>query len=284
MSFYCIVENKHSTDTSLKYLKKSCEEKNIKFIPIEVENFNFTNKINLTKNDLFYRVKTGSKARIIESFLLNEEVSSFYTNPDYSFINKDLQDIIYYKNNLPIPKTINYLPKNKELLKKYVEHLGGFPIVIKALGGSHGVGVMRIDSMESLISIIDFFNSKKFEYIKTDFKLSEFIDHNEQARINVLGDKVIASTCNIKHSSEFRLNINIKKEIKEYPKEINQIAIKAVHSLGIEFGGVDIMIDKNNKPYVSEVNFPCNFSKAQEFTGIDISGMMIDYLIKKSKK
>lgn len=283
MKFNCIITNKESTDASFLCLKKSCEEKNIKFKPIEIDSFDFTKKLEFTKKDLLYRVSTNSKAKIIESFLLGTEITSFYKNSDYSILNKDWQDIIYKRHNLPIPKTIHYLSNDRKTIEEQVRFLGGFPVIIKALGGSHGVGVMQIDSMGSLISIIDFFNSKKFQYIKTDFKLCEFIEHNEQARLNVLGDKIITNTCNIKHSSEFRLNIDIKKEMKTYSEQINKIAIDAVHSLGVEFGGVDIMIDKKGNPYLSEVNFPCNFSKAQKFTGIDISGMIIDYLIEKSK-
>ena len=62
------------------------------------------------------------------------------------------------------------------------------------------------------------------------------------------------------------------------------MAVKAVRSLGYEFGGVDILFEEEtNNPYIAEVNFPCFFPTTQRLTNIDISGKMIDFLINKSK-
>ncbi|KKQ44614.1 MAG: hypothetical protein US63_C0025G0019, partial [Candidatus Moranbacteria bacterium GW2011_GWC2_37_8] len=52
----------------------------------------------------------------------------------------------YKANDITMPKTLNLFSRDRDLLQKYVEFLGGFPIIIKSLGGSHGVGVMKIDS------------------------------------------------------------------------------------------------------------------------------------------
>ena len=52
--------------------------------------------------------------------------------------------------------------------------------------------------------------------------------------------------------------------------------------MGNQFGGVDILIDSNGRPYITEMNFPCNFARAANATNIDIAGLMIDFLISKS--
>jgi glutathione synthase/RimK-type ligase-like ATP-grasp enzyme len=70
---------------------------------------------------------------------------------------------------------------------------------------------------------------------------------------------------------------------KVYPKEIEKLAIKATHAYGWEFGGVDIMFD-GKKAFVSEVNFPCNFVRAQNVLKQDIALEMVKYLQKKAKR
>lgn len=54
----------------------------------------------------------------------------------------------------------------------------------------------------------------------------------------------------------------------------------AVKALGLEFGGVDVMIT-NDGPKVVEVNYPCFFPRCQMLTGVDIAGQMVEYLVNK---
>ncbi len=141
---------------------------------------------------------------------------------------------------------------------------------------------MKIDSLESLFSVCDYLNSKSEPII-----LRKFIKHKEQARIIVLGDKVLANHTNLT-SEDFRTNVgnnnSRKRLVKEYDEKIKNMAVKAVRSLGYEFGGVDILFEEEtNNPYIAEVNFPCFFPTTQRLTNIDISGKMIDFLINKSK-
>ena len=65
-------------------------------------------------------------------------------------------------------------------------------------------------------------------------------------------------------------------------KEIQRVAVAAVKSIGIEFGGVDILFSDNGEYYISEVNSPCAYNHTQTLTGIDIAGAIVDYLINKS--
>ena len=160
--------------------------------------------------------------------------------------------------------------------------LGGFPVIIKSMGGMHGVGVMKIDSRESFSSIIDYLQTKDDTFI-----LRQFIEHSEQARIVVLGDQVISSHANMT-SGDFRTNAgeekNRQRENKSYSNEIQDIAVQAVRSLGLEFGGVDIIFDtKTGEPFITEVNFPFFFPGNYRVTGAPIAKMMIEYLVEKSK-
>lgn len=281
-SFFCIFENE---DTSAKLLRKSCEERSIEFIHINPVDFDYTSKIHFEKGDLLYRIKTGQGAKNVERFLVNDKVTTFFVN--FEVGNAIYENMFFHdKYGIPTPKTVFNIPTDRDLLKKYVEYCGGFPVIIKAMGGSHGVGVMKIDSLSSLLSVSDYLLSKKFGNGNGDIVMKEFINVTRSARLIALGGKVIDSIEYQAPSGDFRSNEggipNVEKKI--FSDEINETAVRATQVLGLEFGGVDILIDEKGNHYVAEVNFPAFFPRAQMLSGVDISGMMVDYLVQKSEK
>lgn len=281
MKFYCITYDLDHPCSKL--LQSSCMKSGIEFVQIDPLKFSYGDDLLSGEKKLLYRVsKSGSNQHVssIEKFLINDETATFYSSSP-AVLSKPNQLMIFRENHIPIPKTVYSVSNNVDLLKKEVKYLGGFPLILKALGGSHGVGVMKIDSFESLISFVDFLYHRGHSLI-----LREFIDVKKSARLIVLGRKVIDSVEYVALKDDFRTNRGQSPIVqpKIFSKDVQKIALKAVKVLGKEFGGVDILIDKNNRSYVTEVNFPCNFSRCQLLTGKDISGMMIDHLLKKSKK
>ena len=67
---------------------------------------------------------------------------------------------------------------------------------------------------------------------------------------------------------------------KKFDACVEDIAVRACKALGLEFGGVDIMITDDGAK-VAEVNYPCFFPRCQMLTGTDIAGKMVEYLEKK---
>lgn len=280
-----LILKKGTNQSTLSLLLKSAEQRNLNVNIIYVEEFDFTQKINLEKNDLIYRISTSIKAQIVEKFLLNSKVTTFYKDNLRSISKYDNvieATLMHEKANLPIIPTIYCLTNNKKILKKEVDHLGGFPIIIKAQGGQNGNGVMKIESIDSLKSILDYLLLKNESYV-----LRKFIKHKEQIRLIVVGDKVVAYHTNLA-TKDFRTNASIENRqriVKDYSQEIYDIGVKAVNSCGFEFGAVDILIEEDSqKPYIAEVNMPAFFPRTQELTNIDISGQMLDYLIHKSEQ
>jgi RimK family alpha-L-glutamate ligase len=274
--FYCIFTDH---DDSSKLLKKACQTKGVKFIQLNPEDYDFTQSIKFAKEDMLYRVQVSGKAKDLEKFLIDRQVTTFYKNYERAISSRS-NILAYIKEGIPTPKTIYRLTRNKELLSKYAKQLG-FPLIIKAMGGSHGVGIIKVDSPSSLFSIADYLlaNDRKANLI-----MKKFIDVKNSARLLVLGDKVIDSIQYRAPKGDFRSNEGATPNVakKKFPKIIEEIGIKAVQAIGVEFAGVDILIDKKGKGYVAEVNFPCFFPRAQKLTGTDISRMMVEYLIDKS--
>lgn len=282
-NFYCIIDKEvKDYPKRCELLEEACKKRSINFVKVSSDTYSFVGE-KVEKGSLIYRATPGDGSRALEKHLLNDSTISFYPNLKYGIFDRSNQSYIFNeKANLPIIKTVTDIT-NREKLMDYVEYLDGFPVVVKIIGGSHGVGVVRVDSKESLLSLADFLNSEKTEAI-----LRKYIDHKKQGRLIVLGNEVIASHINYS-SKDFRTNVGSnlqrKREAFVFPENIQDIAVKVVDSMGYEFGGVDILFDeKTNEPYIAEVNFPFYFPMTQKLTGIDIAGKMIDYLLEKSKK
>lgn len=280
----------NSTDeysqTVFEFLKTAAEEKKIAVHPLYSDSFNFSEPTQLNPGDGLYKISTDRPSALIEGLLMRPEVVTFYSN--YLFGVGKLDNVIecsmvHRKNELPIIPTIFSLTRDEALLRKYADQLGGFPIIVKSAWKKHGEGVMKIDSYGELKTTVNRLVAEDAPCI-----LRQFIPHKRQARLIVLGDRVIASHENIP-SIDFRSNVGNndirQRRVVTYEESVQQIAIKAVRCLGYEFGGVDILFhQETDEPYLAEVNLPCFFPTTQRMTGVDIAGVMVEYLVGKSER
>ncbi len=281
MRFFCIIDNSTQNQKRVLLLQESCKKKDIEFILIIAENFDFTLLPRLNKHDMLFRASPGNKAKVAEKYFINKYCQTFYQDNTWGPYDRAASFIINSHKHLPTIKTIPVITKDKVLMKKYVKALDGFPIILKIMGLSRGIGIIKIDSLDSLMSLTD--------YLITDTNieciLRSYVKHTRQGRLVVLGKKVIASYEKIaQHDFRSNARFNHKKRSIKYSKDIEQVAIQAVNSLGIEFGGVDLLFDKDGLPYIAEVNSPFDFTVAQTVTGINIADKMIDYLINKAQR
>jgi ribosomal protein S6--L-glutamate ligase len=153
------------------------------------------------------------------------------------------------------PKT--ELIPDEETLETAVNNLDTkFPIILKTLRGSKGVGVLFIESERALTSIVQLMYKTDSsadlliqEYIKTDFDV----------RVIVLGGKIIATMQREVVDGDFRSNFSQGSKVKPYKLtelEVEQslLASKALDGM---LTAVDFIASKNPKtipPYILEVN------------------------------
>lgn len=280
-TFLCISDRstKNDRDKKVQLLEDACKKRGLTFKNIDPSTFDFANPDRTSKGTLLYRLQLGERAISVEQTLLGKNTTTFYQDQWHGFAR--IRAIQYLpKAGVSTPRTVHELPQNTDLLEKAVDYLGGFPLVLKVLGGSHGVGVTKIDSFSSLASLVDFFNAQNMHAV-----LRQFIPVKTSARLIVLGNRVIDSIEYRAPENDFRSNVGQKPnvQVKKFSKATETLAVKATKALGLEFGGVDVLIDNKGHSYVTEVNFPCNFSRCQLLTGVDIAGRMVDHLLKKSR-
>jgi hypothetical protein len=283
-TLHCIVQdnvNEADKDT-LELFLNAAKVRGIDVIVQNPDTYDFTNIKQLGKGDLLYRITTSPRSRALEVLFIGSGIATFYNDLSYGVTYRLFGSVlINSRTNLPIAPTIFDFTNNRLALKRYAKYLGGFPIIIKILGGSRGVGVIRVDSQESLFSISDVL----MEQNRTEIIMRKYIDYVAHARLIVLGKRVVSSIEYKRVSGDFRSNAGAALSVvpRVFDKTVEQSAVEAVKSMGYEFGGVDILIDENGRHFITEVNFPCFFARAERATGVDIAGMLIDHLLEKSQ-
>jgi ribosomal protein S6--L-glutamate ligase len=142
-----------------------------------------------------------------------------------------------------------------DLTLKQVEEDGQlkFPMIIKTLRGTHGIGVMKVDSKSSLVSVAQAFLANS----GSEVMLQEFIEHKESLRIIMIGDDLLAANRRgqPKEKDEFRTNSHLGSETEKYEPNEEELALarKIVELFGARFCAIDY-IQHNGQLIVLEVN------------------------------
>ncbi len=278
MRFVFIHSSKNSEGgRTYKLFADSCKKLGIEFFPINCRKFDYFSLPELDSNDILYRSATGERARVFEKLLINDSCRHFYSFWDQSLRGRGTTYFYHKKHGLPAIPTIPLIPKDRDEVEKFAEELGGFPIIVKAIGGSKGVGVMRVDSQKSLVSICDFLRGEDTSVI-----IRKYVEHEYYGRLIVIGDQVVASNRAGSLDGDFRTNTSDTPNGETYvfPEDVQKVAVDAVSVLGLKFGGVDLLFDADGNAHIAEVNFPTDFGCCQDITGIDIATMMLEFAAK----
>lgn len=199
---------------------------------------------------------------------------------------KSLTHLILQNAGIPMPRTIlapmtfdaiGYT--NYNFVTSVIDALG-FPMIIKECFGSFGQQVYLVNNKEELLDKIKQIGTKPMlfqEYIKTSFA--------RDIRLNVVGDKVVASMYRFSDTGDFRANISNGGKMKPYipSKEQEELAINCCKLIGLDFAGVDIMFGEEDEPIICEVNSNAHFKNIYDCTGINVADYIIEYILNKLK-
>ena len=170
-------------------------------------------------------------------------------------------------------KEINYAEKAFEKLETK------FPVILKTLRGTQGVGVMMVESLQSLEALVQLLY-KMDENV--DLLLQEFIKSEFDVRVMVLNDEIIGTMRRNVPKKDFRSNYSQgatteKYELSEKEKETVLNAAKAV---GGYWTGVDF-IPNNGNPLVIEVNSSAGTEGIEGTTGTNLNKVVVEYISNK---
>lgn len=275
--------NYNDWEERLNSVTSACYD-NIEVVLINENRFDYglLNTLTVCYSDMY--INLTPKSYILESFFLERDVTSFNCKKTYQkYVHSSSQYDISLLNNdhIQVPKTILRGSSNRELLASYVSYLNGFPIILKIEGGTLGVGVIKIESWQNLLSTVDYLDK-----INISFQLKEFISNIGTIRVVVLGKEVICSTIRENLFEDFRCSSPlIRSESKPYNCDCTLIenAIKVTDIVNHEFLGLDF-VKSNNEYYLLEVNAPHNFIIPANINRVNIGKRIVDYLYDKSNK
>ena len=190
--------------------------------------------------------------------------------------NKVETQILLNDVGLSTPKTAVFT--NEEQIDAALEAIGGeFPVIVKTLFGTHGVGVVRADSKASLVSLIQLLLKSGEQ-----FMLQEFIEHSESARVLLLDDKVLASVMRTIPDGDFRSNAHQGAELKKHEPTQEELdaCIKAAKTLGIRLAAVDYILNGDDI-VVLEVNGSPGFEAKQKVIDEPIADAIIYFCLEQ---
>ncbi|MEX2054659.1 MAG: hypothetical protein WD972_00615 [Candidatus Andersenbacteria bacterium] len=287
MAFYCIIP----PGDGHKLLQEAANAQGLEFCALHPDDFDFVHRPTLGRGDMLYRAIATSESpnsRLIEELLLNEQVATFYRSYETALAHIDSPacHVTHYKNDVPVPRRVWPLTRQRQRLREYVDYVGGLPVVLKVIGHSRGIGVMKVTTLESLFSLVDYLVLSGAQAI-----LQEYIDVGKPAhseRAIVLGDKVVSAYSLVQSDpEEFRSNIGSERKGRtplQLTPEEEAIMVRAVHLLGVELGAVDFVRRQHqeNDIVIFEVNFPFNFTGPVKWLNDTIHCKMVNYLWTKA--
>jgi len=181
---------------------------------------------------------------------------------------------ILAQHGLPIPPSLTV--GSATFLEDAVADVGDYPFILKPFHGTHGTGVMLLDTPTSLTSAVDALCN-----LHQDYVIQSFIGEagGVDTRVLVVGGEAVAAMKRSAPPGEFRANIHkgASGEAITLTDEYTRLAIEAAAALELEIAGVDLL-QTDEGPVVLEVNPSPGFEALELVTGIDIAGVIIEFV------
>ena len=163
--------------------------------------------------------------------------------------NKMSAYISFERDNIPTPRTA--LISNEKGLLHAHERLGGkYPVIMKTLTGTQGIGVSIVESEKSMISV-----AQSLWKFGAALLLQEFMKFDFDIRTIVVNGKILASTKRTSAKKDFRSNRHREATTQPYKlsNDERKLVLDAARSVGAYMVGVDHAI-VNGEHFVLECN------------------------------
>ena len=183
----------------------------------------------------------------------------------------------------PQTKLINDPEKSNEI----VDESGiKFPLIMKTLRGSKGVGVLFVDSPKGLDSIVQLIHKQDED---ADLLVQEYIKTEYDVRVHILGGKFLAAMKRPVIEGDFRSNVSQgskPESIKLTELEIEQCLL-ASKAVGGYWTAVDFIPSRdrvNKPPYFLEVNSSPGTEGIEEATKMNIAKEVIKHFANEENR
>ncbi len=223
---------------------------------------------------------TYSGAAIIRHFELHNVFSALRS--DALMLARDKLSClqILSAHGVAIPRSA--ICKNLSSLDPILQWLGDYPLIIKMLNSTHGMGVLQAFNKAQATALYE-----SYTKLRQKLMLQEFIEEAEGAdiRVFVVDGKVVASMKRQAAQGEFRSNLHrgASSAVEYLSDKEHQLAIEASRILNLGVAGVDILRSRQG-PLILEVNPSPGLEGIEGTTKVDIASRIIQYVERNARK
>ena len=165
-------------------------------------------------------------------------------------------------------------------VRKVAKRIGPFPVVVKLLESTHGVGVALAHNLYQLQRLAEGFLQLQDRVI-----IQEYIreSRGSDVRAFVVGGRIVAAMERKAAAGEFRANIHrgATATALQLDEEEETLILKTASLIGVEVAGVDLIRSKRG-PLVMEVNASPGLEGIEGATKVDIATEIITYAESKA--
>jgi len=175
---------------------------------------------------------------------------------------------------VPAPRTV--LARQPSDVAKMVRLVGGPPVILKLLSGTHGKGVMLGKNAEEIQASLE-----TIWALNQTLLIQEYVDHapGTDIRVLVVGGRVLGAMKRTAKLGHFRANVHQGAQVEPYPltDELEWIALQATEVMGLDIAGVDL-VESSDGFAVIEVNSAPGFEGFERATGRNVAAELLRYL------
>lgn len=280
----------------LKYSLINVEEAYIADQDLDVGEVTFHNfdgedkKITINREKCIVFVRAGAIQTLVSQALVSTlgTYGFFLINDLESMVlcdNKLSSTITLNRYNINTPKTA--MINNVKSIETAHKKIGGkFPVIIKTLTGTQGVGVSKVNDMASLISV-----AQSLWKYDAQILIQEFLHIKSDIRTLVVNGHIIGAAERTKQDDkEFRNNVHLGAKTNPYDlsNEEKELIRRAARSSGTMYCGVDhckvgkdlYVLEINGSPGIrsSFMGYdPADGKKTGKKTDKEVFEVMLDY-------
>ncbi len=239
---------------------------------------------NIPEADIYLQRSVSTLKGLYISKILEEKGHTVINSFESSRICADklLTTLALAKAGIPTPRTLVAFDIESGL--EALEQLR-YPAVIKPVIGSWGRFVALLKDRQTARSIME--ERVFMGALYQTFYIQEYIEKIDKKDIRsfVVGDRVIAAIYRVAVKDELRTNTALGGRAEPCPitPEIENLSLRAAEAVGGNgVYGIDILIGDKGM-VVNEVNHTVEFHTTVPVTGIDVPGLIIDYVLERVK-
>lgn len=177
---------------------------------------------------------------------------------------------------LPTPRTV-VAEQFQDAMDAFHE-LGG-DVVVKPIFGAEGRGMARVSDPDTAYRVF-----RALELGRYIYYLQAFVPHDqEDIRVFVIGSRAVAGM--VRRADSWKTNVaqGAQAVPLSLDKELAVLSVGAARALGADYAGVDILPTEDGEYTVVEVNGIPGWRGLRRATGVDVAGLLVDYLLESSR-